>query len=122
MPKSVFVAHQMLRIEQPERQADHRGDGRERDVALGEIEPDADDFRALPLCLADDAGVRNRGGIRTGARTGECEARHVLAARQPRQVMILLLLGAVVQQQFRRSQRIRHGDGRGGRCRSARLS
>ncbi len=107
------IAHERFRIEEAKGEPDHRGDGRQRDVALREIELDADDFRALPLALADDAGVGNGGRVGTGARAGEREARHFLAARQPRQEVILLRLGAVVQQQLGRAQGVRHRDGRG---------
>ena len=51
---------------------------------------------------------------------GQREARHFLAARQPRQVVILLLLGAVVIEQLGGAERIRHGRGRGQQSRAAR--
>ena len=110
MPRSALLAKQLLRIEHAERQADHRRDRRQRDVALGEIEPESDDLAPLPDAAADDAGVGNRGCVRAGARPGERETGHFLAARQARQVVVLLLLGAVVIEQFRRAQRVGHGD------------
>ncbi len=60
------LADQMPGIEQPEREADDRVHRRQRDVALGEVEPDADDFATFELAAAHDAGVRDRGGV--GAR------------------------------------------------------
>ena len=108
-----IAAEQSIGIEQLEREADDRRDRRERDVALGEVQPQADDLATFVHALAHDAGVRNRRGIRAGARTGQREARHFLAACQARQVVIALFLGAVVKQQFGRAERVRHGHGRG---------
>ena len=50
MPMSTVAAQQLVRIEQAEREADDRGDRRERDVALGEVELEPDDFAALRTC------------------------------------------------------------------------
>ncbi len=44
------VAQQLVRIEHAERQADHGRDRRQRDVALGEIEPEADDLARPARC------------------------------------------------------------------------
>ena len=98
------AAQQPLGIEHAERQPDHRRHRRQRDVALGEVEPQPQHLLALPLAAADHAGVGNGGGVRADARAGEGEARDFLAARQARQVVILLLLGAVVLQQLGRPQ------------------
>ena len=43
-------AEQVLGIEHAEGEADDRRDRRERDVALGEVEPDADDLAAFIAC------------------------------------------------------------------------
>ena len=104
MPMSALLAEQMLGIEHAERQSDHGRDRRERDVALGEVEPQTDDLAALPLAAAHHAGIGNRGGVRADARAGEREARNLLAARETRQIVVLLLLGAVVHQQFGRAR------------------
>ena len=74
----------------------------------------------LVHAAADDARVRDRRGVGAGARPGEREAGDVVAARESRQVMVLLLLGAVVQQQFRGAERVRHRHGRGHRGAAAR--
>ena len=55
---------------------------------------------ALEGAAADHAGIDHRGGVRTGFRAGEAEAGNFLAARQPRQPIILLRLGAELQQQL----------------------
>ncbi len=109
-----ILAQQLVGIEEPEREADHRGDRRERDVALREVEPDADDLLALPLALADHAGVGEGRRIGARTRTREREARNFFAARKTREVIVLLLFSAVVVQQFRRAERVRHGDSRRG--------
>ena len=82
-----FAAEQLLRIEHAERQADDRGHRRQRDVALGEIEPETQHLLSLPLTTADYAGVGERGGIGADARTGERKAGDVHATRQAWQVI-----------------------------------
>ena len=109
------ITQQLLRIEQSEGEADdcrHRG---ERDVALGEVEPQTNDLATFPQATAYNAGVGEGGGIGAGTRAGQCEAGNVLAAGESRQVVILLLLGAVVLQQFAGTQRVGHGHRRGHR-------
>src|SRR6185437_6232888 len=49
------LAEELVRVEHPEGEADHRCDGRQGDVALGEVEPDADGLLTLPDAAADDA-------------------------------------------------------------------
>ncbi|CFP49426.1 Uncharacterised protein [Bordetella pertussis] len=95
-------AQQAVRVVQAKRQPQQRADGRQRDVALVPGDAHAQDFLALPLALADRAVVGNGGRVRAGPRAGEREGRYFLAARQARQVVALLRLGAVVQQQFGR--------------------
>src|SRR5260221_8913138 len=79
------LTHEPVGIEQAKGEPDHGGDGRQGDVALREIELDADDLRTLPTASADDAGVGNGGGIGARARTGKGETRDFLAAREARQ-------------------------------------
>src|SRR4029077_9796162 len=81
-----LVTEQLLRVEHAEREPDDRGDRCERDVALGEIQSEAEHLASLVEAAADDAGIRDRARVRAGARAGEREARHFLAARQARQV------------------------------------
>ena len=52
--------------------------------------------------------VGNRRRVRARVRVGEREAGDLEALREPRQVVALLLLGAVVEQQLRRPERVRH--------------
>ena len=91
-----LVAEQMLRVEHPECQAYHGRHRCQGDVALGEVELQADDFAPLPLAATHHAGVRDRRCVGAHARAGECETGDFFAAREPRQVMVFLLLGAVV--------------------------
>ena len=116
----LVAAEQLLGVVEPEREPDHGRDRRQRDVALREIEPEADDLTTFVRAAADDARVGDRGGVGTRARPGEREAGDVVAARESRQVMVLLFLGAVVQQQFRGAERVRHGHRRGHRGAAAR--
>ncbi len=109
-----LAAEQVLGVEHAERQADDRGHRRKRDVALGEVELQPEDLASLPQPARDDAGVGNGAGVRTGTGTGEGKARYFLAARQARQVIALLFLGAVVVEKLCGPEGIGHGDGGGG--------
>lgn len=103
-------AQQAVRVVQAKRQPQQRAHGRQRDVALVPGDAHAQHLLASPLPLADHAVVGNGGRVRAGPRAGEREGRYLLAARQARQVVALLRLGAVVQQQFGRPQRVGHHD------------
>ena len=72
-------------------------DRRQRDVALVPGDAHADHFAALPFALADDAAVGNGGGVRASPGAGQREA-GTSSARQARQIVVLLRVGAVVQQ------------------------
>ena len=90
-----------------EREAEQRRDRAQRDVALvpGHLEPEH--APAVVLAPADDAVVGDRGRVGAGVGIREREARDLEALREPRQVVALLLVGAVVQQELARSQRVR---------------
>ncbi len=110
-----LVGEQAMRIAQAEGHADHGRDRRQGDVALLRVEADAERVLAL-VQRAYDHGLGLRGGrVGTGLGSGQREAGDVLAARQARQVMVLLRVGAVMQEQFGRAQRVghHHGDGAG---------
>ena len=106
-------SQQAVGIVQPEGKAEQRGHRPERDVSLLPGQADADDFATFVQSLAHHAEIRDRTRVRTGFRSGQRKARHFQALRQARQIQVLLIVGAVVQQQFRRSQGIRHRNGRG---------
>ena len=109
------LAEQPLGIEHAEGEPDDGGYRGERDVALGEAQSYADDLAPDPAAAANMAGVRNRGGIGAGAGSGEREAGNLLAAGEPRQEVLALLVRAVVQDQLGRAERVRHhGRDRGG--------
>ncbi|MNI21180.1 hypothetical protein D3C73_746910 [compost metagenome] len=104
-------ADQAIRVVHAEGQADQRGYRGQRDVALVEGELDAEDLLAVPLALADDAVIGDRGGVRAGERTGQAEAGHFAAIGQARQVLVFLFLGAVMVEQLTRAQRVRYANG-----------
>ena len=110
-----LVAQQLVRIEHAEGETDDGRYRRKRDVALVEVEFEADDFAALPHAAANDAGVGDRGGVRARARPRQRETGYFLAARETREVVVLLLLRAVVIQQLGGAERVGYGDGGGGR-------
>ena len=99
----------MLRVEQPEGEPEHRGHGPKRDVTLLPVEADAEHiFFAFKLAAAHHATVGHGAGVTAGLGASKRKAGHLLAARQTREIVVLLIFRAVVQQQFRRAQRIRH--------------
>ena len=102
------VAEQAVRIVHPDGEAEHRGHGRQGDVALVPGQAHAEHGLAVPLAVADDAAVRDGACVRAGVRAGQAEAGNLVAGGQPRQVVILLRLGAVVHEQFGRAERIGH--------------
>ncbi|MDT4819991.1 hypothetical protein FQZ97_531220 [compost metagenome] len=106
-----LAAQQPVGVVQAERQAQQRADRGQRDVALVPGDLHADHFAALPFALADDAAVRDRRGVGAGPGAGQREGRDFLAARQARQIVLLLFVGAVVQEQFGGAERVRHHDG-----------
>ena len=107
----VALADQMIGIVQLECEAKHGRDRAERDVALVPVEPDAEHLLPVKRAAADDAGIDHRGGVGARFRAGQAEAGNFFAARQPRQPIILLRLGAELQQQFARAERVRHHRG-----------
>ncbi len=113
-----LAAQQAIGVVQAERQPQQRADRGQRDVALVPGDAHADHFAALPFALADDAAVGNGRGVGTGPRAGQRKGRHLVATRQARQVVVLLFVGAVVQQQFGRAQRVRHHHRHGQRGRA----
>ncbi len=104
----LLVTEQAFRVIEPEGEAQQGAHRRQRDVTLVPAHAHADHLAALPVALADDADVGDRGRIRASPGAGQREGRNLLAARQPRQIVVFLLLGAIVQQQFGRAERVRH--------------
>ena len=107
------VTDQMVGITQLECQPQNGRDGPKSNVALVPVEPDAERLLALEAAAADHAVIDHRSGIGTRLRAGKAEAGNLFAARQPRQPIILLFCGAELQQQFARTERVRHHSGNG---------
>ena len=81
MPRSFSSPSRPSGIVQAEREADHGRHRRQRDVALLEIHAHADHARAVPLALADDAVVGDRGRIRARGRAGQARSREFRGRR-----------------------------------------
>ena len=92
----------MLGIVKTEGEAEQRRDRSERDVALVPGDAHAENFLALVGPTANDTEIGNRGRIRTGFRAGEREAGDFEALGEARQVIVLLRVGAVMEQQLGR--------------------
>ncbi len=108
-----FFAQQVVRVIGLKRQAEQGRDWTEGDVAFFPVQAQAENFLALPVALADHPGVRHRAGIGACQGAGQGKTRDIVATGQPRQVMITLCLGAVMQQQFCRTERVRDHDSGG---------
>lgn len=102
------TAQTIFRVVHLEREAHDRGDRSERDVALMEVEHDAQNLLALPLTIFDNAGVGHRRRIRAGIRRSQGETGDFAPVGKPGQPVIPLLVGAEMHQQFAGTQRIRH--------------
>ncbi len=107
-------------IAELEGQAQHGRDRTQRDVALVPVQPDAQHLGVAKAAAADDAAIGHGGGIGAGFGAGQAEGRDVPAVGQARQPMALLRLGAELQQQLARPQRVRHHDRDRGRDRAGR--
>ena len=98
-----FTAQQFFRVRELKGQTQHGGDWRQGDITLVPGQAHAQHLLALPLAHADHAGIRNRARIGACFRAGQREARDFLTACQTRQVVIFLLFGTVMLQQFARA-------------------
>ena len=103
-----LVAEEMLGVIQAEGQAQQRGDRPERDVALVPGDAHAEHFLALVRAFAHHAVIGDGRGVGARLRVGERKAGDFLALGEARQVVILLLVRAVMQQELGRSERVRH--------------
>src|SRR5580704_6168758 len=110
----VTVADQMIGIVQLKRKPEHGRDWAKSNVALVPVEPDAQHLAALVRAAADHAGIDHGGGVGTSFRAGEAEAWDFLTAGKPRQPVILLGLGAELDQQLAGAERVRHHRGHRG--------
>ena len=90
------IAKQAIRIVQTEGNADNRRAGRQRDVALIEIQADSEDFLAFVFILADEAQIRDGSSIGSCGRSGQAKTGNVLAAGQAGQKVIFLIIGSVM--------------------------
>ena len=100
----------VLGVEEMERQADDRGLGSKRNIALIEVQPDTEDFLALVSAHGDSAHIAHGGGVRTGNRACQSETGDLLALGKRLQIALLLLFGAELFDQFARAERVRHHD------------
>jgi hypothetical protein len=111
----VFAAEQMVGIDRAKREAEHRRDGAERDVALAPRHAKAERLASFERAVADNADVGDRRCVGARVRARQCEAGDIVAARETRQIVILLRIGAVVQQKLGGAERVRHHHRYGGR-------
>ena len=108
------LAQQVIGVAQLEGEAQHGADRRQGNVALGPVHPDAQHFLAVPLAFADDAIVGHRRGVGTRVLAGQAEGGQLLPAGEAGQPVLLLVVGAELQDQLARAQRVGHHDGDGG--------
>ena len=116
-PQLLLVAEKMLGVIGAKCEAKQSSHRPKRDVTLFPAYFQAERLLALVFTHTNDPCVGNRGCIGPRVRIGQRKAGNVDPLRQPREVMVLLLVGAIVQQQFARTERVgdhyRHGNGPG---------
>ena len=83
----------------------NRGEG---DVTLVPVESYTNNFLAVPVALANNAGINQCGRVGSGLRRRQCKAGNLVARGEARQVSLFLFVRAVMQQKFGRSERIRY--------------
>ena len=105
-PRLVVASHEMVRIGEPEGEADHRSHRAEGDVALFPVEPDAGDFLPPERPPADHAGVGDGGGVAPRLGAGQGEAGDFLPPCQAGEVVLLLRIRPVAEQQLRGTEGI----------------
>ena len=112
----LLVADKMVGIVGAKRETEQCRNRPQRDVALFPRDAKTQHALAVMLTDADDAVIGNRRRIGAGVRIGQRKARDLDSLGEPRQIVVLLLVGAVVQQELRGAERVRHAD-RGCGCR-----
>jgi len=94
----LVAAEQAIGIENLEGKAQNGCHGPKRYVTLLPVEAQTQHPLALVYTHADHAGIRDRTRVGSGKRTGQRKTGDLLATGQPRQVMVFLFLGAIMQQ------------------------
>ncbi len=114
-PQVLLGAQEVLGVVQAKRQPDDGRDRPEGDVALAPGETDAEDLLAAEPAATHDTRAPGRRGVAPGLGTRQGEARDLLAGREARQVVPLLLLRPVAHEELRGSEGVGHHDrdGRG---------
>ena len=105
-----LVADQAIGVTKLEGESEHGRDRRERNVTLVPVELDAGDRLAIPFAFAHHAAINQCGSIGPCLGRGQRETRNLGARSEAREVVVLLFIGAVVQQQFGGTERVRHTD------------
>ena len=108
----LFFAQQVVGVVCLEGKAQKGRNRAEGDVAFFPVQAQANDFFALPLPFADHPSVWHGARIRACQWASKGKTGDVIATGQARQVVVTLLVGAVMQQQFRRAEGVRHHDRR----------
>ena len=108
----LLITEQLIRIVESEGDPDEGRPRSQGDVALLPVEAHPEYLFTVHFFLDDDSMARHRAGsIGTRSRFGQGKTGHLLALRQPRKQAVFLFLGAVMEQQFSRAQRVGNHDG-----------
>ena len=91
------VADQVVRVIEFESKAKDRRDGRERNVSLIPVKPDARDLLAVPLAFADDPTVDKCSSVRSCLWRRQRKTGNLVGRGKPGQIVLFLFLGAIVQ-------------------------
>ena len=106
----LLVTEEVIGVVEPEGEAEERRHRPERDVALVPGDAHAEHFFALPRAFANHGVVRDGRSVGARLRVSQRETGNLHALGKARQVVILLRIGAVVEQQLRGPERVRYHD------------
>ena len=93
-----FITHQPIGVIQSEGQANDRCHRCQGYIPLIKIKANTQYLLALVLAFTNDSGIGNGGRVRTGSWTGQTETGYFFTLGKTRQVVVLLLICAVVDQ------------------------
>ena len=110
-PDVFGLSQESFGIPQLESKTQNRADRGQGDVALGPVQADAEHLFTVPLPLADDPVVGHCRGVGAGIFACQAEGGQLLAAGEPRQPFLLLVVGAELEDQFTGAEGIGNHDG-----------
>ena len=98
------ITDEVIRVVQLEREPEDSRYWCQRDVTLVPVEAYSGNGLAFPATFADDTVVDKRCSIRPSLRRSQRKARNFCTRGEAGEVVLLLFVGAIVQEKFSRPQ------------------